>query len=79
MKLGAFKCDRCIGVVLIDIEKLLPNAIVSCPYCSNKFIPRLKAGSVPQGEMLPSRVTLRCPDSFDAASVALQMHSTTRK
>jgi DNA-directed RNA polymerase subunit RPC12/RpoP len=71
MKLGAFKCSKCIGVVLIDTSLLVPNAYVGCPYCGNRFVMQGTRYPSHAGEMLPARATLSWPDNFDKASVEL--------
>lgn len=73
MKLGSYRCEKCNGVVLIDVMKLLPGALVQCPYCSNRYFANESTTRRPPSysEMLPLLATMCWPDDFDTASVRL--------
>lgn len=57
MRLEVYRCESCLGIAVVDAEKLMPNRDLPCPYCVNAFRSRIS-------DMVPVPRTLRYPDDF---------------
>lgn len=74
MRLGSYRCEKCNGVALIDVTKLLPGALVQCPYCRNRYFANESTTRRPPSysEMLPLPVAINVNRDFDKSTVRVR-------
>lgn len=57
MRLEPYRCEKCVGIALVDADKYMPNTELPCPYCHSRAVPSVSI-------MLPFPRTLTFPDDF---------------